>query len=49
MTADMLETLNDDELRAVIARAQELLKIHDRGAQGACARRGAHACFHPWA
>jgi hypothetical protein len=26
----MLETLNDDDLRAVIARAQELLKLHDR-------------------
>ena len=26
----MLDSLNDDELRAVIARSQELLKTHDR-------------------
>jgi DNA-binding protein H-NS len=30
MTTDMLDTLNDDELRAVIAHSQELLKTHDR-------------------
>lgn len=30
MKTEMLDTLNDDELRAVIARAQELLKTHDR-------------------
>jgi DNA-binding protein H-NS len=30
MKTDMLDTLNDDELRAVIARSQELLKTHDR-------------------
>jgi hypothetical protein len=30
MKTDLLDTLNDDELRAVIARAQELLKTHDR-------------------
>jgi H-NS histone family len=30
MKTEMLETLNDDELRAIIAGAQELLKIHDR-------------------
>lgn len=29
MKTDTLDTLNDDELRAVIARAQELLKTHD--------------------
>jgi hypothetical protein len=30
MKTDMLDTLNDDELRSVVARAQELLKNHDR-------------------
>lgn len=30
MKPDMLDALNDDELRGVIARAQELLKTHDR-------------------
>jgi hypothetical protein len=30
MKTDMLETLNDDELRGVIGKAQELLKDHDR-------------------
>jgi DNA-binding protein H-NS len=30
MNTAVLDTLNDDELRAVIARAQELLKLHDR-------------------
>jgi hypothetical protein len=30
MKTEMLDTLNDDELRAVIARSQELLKLHDR-------------------
>ncbi len=30
MKTDMLETLNDDELRVVITKAQELLKSHDR-------------------
>lgn len=30
MTTDMLDALNDDELRTVIAHAQELLKNHDR-------------------
>lgn len=30
MSTDMLDALNDDELRAVIAHAQELLKTHDR-------------------
>jgi|ERR1039457_6314505 hypothetical protein len=30
MTVDSLETLNDEELQAVIARAGELLKQHDR-------------------
>jgi len=30
MKLDTLETLKDDELRAVIARAEELLKQHDR-------------------
>jgi len=30
MKTEMLDALNDDELRTVIARSQELLKIHDR-------------------
>jgi len=30
MTLDSLQTLNDEELQAVIARAGELLKQHDR-------------------
>ena len=30
MNTDMLDTLSDDELRGVIARAQELLTTHDR-------------------
>jgi hypothetical protein len=30
MKLDTLETLKDDELRAVIGRAEELLKQHDR-------------------
>jgi hypothetical protein len=30
MKTDMLDTLNDNDLRAVIARAQELLKNHDK-------------------
>jgi hypothetical protein len=30
MKTDMLETVNDDELRGVIAHAHELLKSHDR-------------------
>ena len=34
MNPDMLDALNDDELRRVIARAQELLKTHDREHKG---------------
>jgi hypothetical protein len=30
MKTEMLDTLNDDELRGVITHAQELLKTHDR-------------------
>jgi|SRR5579863_6523488 len=30
MKTEMLDALNDDELRTVIARSQELLKVHDR-------------------
>jgi DNA-binding protein H-NS len=30
MKTDLLDTLSDDELRAVIARAHELLKTHDK-------------------
>jgi hypothetical protein len=30
MTLDSLETLNDEQLQSVIARAGELLKQHDR-------------------
>ncbi|MGA7081387.1 MAG: H-NS family nucleoid-associated regulatory protein [Terriglobales bacterium] len=30
MKTEMLDALNDDELRGVITRAQELLKSHDR-------------------
>jgi len=30
MKTEMLDTLNDDELREIIARSQELLKQHDR-------------------
>jgi len=34
MTIESLETLSDEQLRAVIARAGELLKQHDRERKG---------------